>query len=100
MNTEELKRELIDPPSEDDQEVDFKRLGLTPMLEAREIEARDRLEQLRRKRYVDLTVATELRARGWTQTKEGLLWCSSCNGPTTWRDKTGSPSHHTCNEDW
>lgn len=95
-----MKRDEYQVLGEESEEVNLEALGLERMQDARELEARERLELLRKKRYVDLKVATELRSRGWTQASalDGLLWCSVCGGPTIWKNETSKPMHHTCLE--
>jgi hypothetical protein len=67
-----------------EERLDLKKLGLERLPDAIEIEARERLEALKKRRFVDLSIAAELKSRGWRQATEvdGLLWCSGCNGPT------------------
>ena len=76
-------------------------LGVSVLPDARELESRSRNEALVRSRHVDLTVAAELRSRGWTQVGQltGLAWCVACSGPTVWLDQNKAPRHHTCIED-
>ncbi len=58
------------------------------------------LSQIRKKRVVDLNTANILLQLGWRQSGplDGLLWCSSCGSPTTWKDDAGKPLHLWCAE--
>lgn len=76
---------------------DLHSLGLKPISNGEKELREEQSLALRRRRFVDRSVAGMLVNLGWKQCPhEGVLWCASCGRPTVWRDAAGRPMHHTC----
>lgn len=76
---------------------DLPSLGLKPLSNGEKDLREEQSLALRRRRFVDRSVALMLANLGWKQCPhEGVMWCRSCGRPTVWRDGAGRPMHHTC----